>query len=212
MLGDEVVLFGGYDGSYLGDTWTFDGMKWRQVNTSSGSPSARQDPGLGTVSTNQIVLFGGTDTTGVVQGDTWSFDGSTWTELSDGGAQGPSARTLASIAGSGVNGGSVVLFGGDDGTNMALGDTWDFGLDGNSWSQDTLASNTPPGRSLAGMSPIVVNGANDFYEGVVLFGGDDVNGNQLSDTWTYAGLGAWSPVSGGTSPPPRDGPAMAFLQ
>jgi hypothetical protein len=31
----DVVLFGGYNGQYLGDTWTWDGSTWTQLSTTS---------------------------------------------------------------------------------------------------------------------------------------------------------------------------------
>jgi N-acetylneuraminic acid mutarotase len=38
-LGNEVVLFGGANGSYQGDTWTFDGTSWTQLGVSNPPPA-----------------------------------------------------------------------------------------------------------------------------------------------------------------------------
>ena len=40
-LGDELVLFGGWDINQdpLGDTWTFDGTTWTQVTTTPAPPA-----------------------------------------------------------------------------------------------------------------------------------------------------------------------------
>ncbi len=46
-LGGQVVLFGGYGGNYLNDTWTFDGSSWTQV-TGSG-PSARVEASMASI-------------------------------------------------------------------------------------------------------------------------------------------------------------------
>ena len=57
----QLVLFGGYDGGFLDDTWTWNGSTWTQM-TPATSPPARDsasmayDPGTG-----QLVLFGGWD-------------------------------------------------------------------------------------------------------------------------------------------------------
>lgn len=40
-----VVLFGGWAGSYLGDTWGWDGKKWTMVAT-TGPPARAGKPGM----------------------------------------------------------------------------------------------------------------------------------------------------------------------
>ena len=55
----QVVLFGGSNGSNLGDTWTYNGTTWTQQSPAS-SPSARYDSTLAyDATTGQVVLFGG---------------------------------------------------------------------------------------------------------------------------------------------------------
>jgi hypothetical protein len=77
----QLVLFGGYDGGFLDDTWTWNGSTWTQL-TPATSPPARDsasmayDPGTG-----QLVLFGGWDGNNIYN-DTWTWNGSTWTQLS----------------------------------------------------------------------------------------------------------------------------------
>jgi hypothetical protein len=203
-LGDEVVLFGGYNGTSLNDTWIFDGASWSQVMSPS-APSARQAPNVATLDSGTIVLFGGNAMDGTAQDDTWTFDGSTWTEVT-GLDPSPSGRTYAAMAGMGINTDVVTLFGGNDGNDMALGDTWTYGSSSD-WSKETNLSISPVGRVLAAMSTIQV-AAGGGITGVVLFGGDDINGSQLGDSWVYQQQ--WTQVTG-TNPPPRDGPSMAFL-
>jgi hypothetical protein len=73
----RLVLFGGYDNSYLGDTWEFDGAAWHEVSTSG--PSARRGSSMAYHEpTGQMVLFGGQNSSGEL-GDTWTYDGATWT-------------------------------------------------------------------------------------------------------------------------------------
>jgi hypothetical protein len=76
-LRSEVVLFGGWNGSYLGDTWTWDGTTWTEQQPPT-SPAARN--GMVTAfdaARGEVVGFGGHDGT-VAYGDTWTWDGTTW--------------------------------------------------------------------------------------------------------------------------------------
>jgi hypothetical protein len=200
-LGGEVVLFGGYNGATLNDTWIFDGATWRQVTTSN-APSPREGPSLATLDSTTVVLFGGNTMDGTAQNDTWTFDGSTWTQVA-GVTSSPSGRTYAAMAGVGVNADLVALFGGNDGKDMGLGDTWMFGPT-SGWSEETNLSTSPRGRDLTGMSTMQVATGG----GIVLFGGFDVDNNVLGDTWVYQQ--EWTQVTG-TGPPPRATPSMALL-
>jgi hypothetical protein len=202
-LGPSVVLFGGYDGTYRNDTWTFDGTRWHEVNVAS-PPPGRQAPNLATLDVSTIVLFGGTDSSGAYLNDTWTFDGSSWTQVPVIG-QTPPGRYIAAMASLGVDNEQVVLFGGDDGMNAPLGDTWTYTTSPGGWLQPNV-SIFPPARSLGGMSGF----QSSTFE-VVLFGGDDANANLLGDTWTFEGQGNWTQQTATPSPQPRDGPAMAFL-
>jgi len=96
--------------------------------------------------------------------------------------------------------GVTVLFGGRifNGQEMALiGDTWEY--DGSSWKK--VATDGPGLRERAGMTYDSKRGV------VVLFGGEDDNGN-LSDTWEWDGH-TWKQVAT-TGPSPRYSPAMAY--
>jgi hypothetical protein len=84
--GTKLVLFGGRSSAggdnALGDTWTFDGTTWAQVNPTT-SPSARYGHQMVVDSTGQIVLFGGTGgaNEGTQLGDSWGWNGTIWTLL-----------------------------------------------------------------------------------------------------------------------------------
>jgi Galactose oxidase, central domain len=73
------------------------------------SPSARTTAIAYDSGHNQIVLFGGFDTTGRALSDTWLWDGSNWTQ--QGFVTGPSPRGLHAMAYDSAHG-QVVLFGG----------------------------------------------------------------------------------------------------
>jgi len=70
-------------------------------------------------------------------------------------------------------------------------------------------------HSTPALSPtlMVASGAAVAYDPgigkVVLFGGSDANGHQLSDTWTWDGT-AWTKLSTPTSPPAREGATLGW--
>ena len=193
-----VVLFGGSDGTTLGDTWTYSQGVWTEVISSaqclaSTCPSPRAGASLGWDGVNDtLILFGGmSTTTGGYLRDTWSFSANSWTELIAGGSctstTCPSARSNASIAWD-ASDQELVLFGGV-GTGYD-NDTWVFY--GGAWQEVLSPSQCatracPSPRASAGMSQgLLTNG------GVLLFGGVGATG-MLNDTWSFQG-GAWTSV------------------
>jgi hypothetical protein len=190
----QLVLFGGTNGSYLGDTWTWNGTTW-SLFSSTGGPSARTNASMAYDSaTGQLVLFGGSDSSGYL-GDTWTWTGAGWSLFSSTG--GPSARANASMAYDSATG-QVVLFGGTNGGY--LGDTWTW--TGAGWSLFSSAGG-PSARAYASMAYDSATGQ------VVLFGGSGGSGG-LGDTWTWTGTG-WSLFSS-TGPPARQGASMDYDQ
>ncbi len=137
----QVVLFGGISnvntgGTFiLGDTWTWNGSDWTQQHPAS-SPPARADASLAyDGASGQLVLFGGTHTTGFNTpdlNDTWVWTGSNWVQQHP--ATVPPARTQAGQAYDTASG-QLVLFGGYDATGygVALNDTWTW--TGSNWVQ-----------------------------------------------------------------------------
>lgn len=79
---DQLVLFGGFGGDFLGDTWTFDGGTWTQRVTAT-SPSARLSPAMAYhAARGETLLFGGQKATAL--GDSWVWNGAAWSELTSG--------------------------------------------------------------------------------------------------------------------------------
>src|SRR5690348_13103037 len=74
-ISGHVILFGGYNGAYLNDTWTFDGTNWSKVSTSVAPPVRTAATMAFDRVSQKIVLFGGYN--GNYLGDTWTWDGST---------------------------------------------------------------------------------------------------------------------------------------
>ena len=199
----NLVLFGGDDGTdLLRETWVWNGSQWDDVTPASpsDSPPARNfasmafDPRSG-----QVVLFGGEGVGGRVN-DTWSWNGSVWVELNNGVALSPSPRSAASMAYDPATG-SMVLFGGGDGTSP-VNDTWS--LTGSTWTElNDGSSGSPSERMLASMAFDPASGS------LILFGGRDSGGTGLNDTWALSGSN-WNPANPSVSPPARLAASMDF--
>jgi N-acetylneuraminic acid mutarotase len=137
-LNGALVLFGGETNGLTGDTWSFDGKDW--TNLQIAGPSPRFSAAMAPIG-GKLVLFGGFDQLAPKNlGETWIFDGATWQELQ---VSGPSARSSPSMA---RLGDKLVLFGGYDGKDED--DTWTF--DGATWTRVDVPG--PPGRWLAAMT------------------------------------------------------------
>ncbi len=213
----KVLLFGGNDGTVLGDTWELSGRVW-SAPAVTNAPVARTEASMAyDPADGYTVLFGGLN--GAMLGDTWAFRDGAWTELwapAQGPASGgvacdayvggvntsslapcPSAREGASLAFDPAVGG-LVLYGGENAT-ANFGDTWTF-RDGN-WSELAPAQ-SPPWRSHASM-------AYDPSDGYLLLFGGLTTAGPVEDTWEFQG-GTWSPVTTTVSPSPRSSAAMTF--
>jgi hypothetical protein len=69
-----VVVFGGFNGAALGDTWEFDGTTWTQ--RAIPGPPARSHGMMAYDSRHQrVLLYGGSSGGGVRRNDTWVLDG-----------------------------------------------------------------------------------------------------------------------------------------
>ncbi|WP_180540508.1 Kelch repeat-containing protein [Nevskia soli] len=93
----QVVLFGGTNGSsYLGDTWSWNGVTRTWIeNFPATTPSPRRTVLAFDYAAGNVVLFGGDDAAGQL-GDTWIWDGVNWTELFP--PASPSPRSMGAFA------------------------------------------------------------------------------------------------------------------
>lgn len=188
-----TLLFGGNDGGYLADTWTWNGAAWTKLSPAT-SPSPRGGAAITyDATTHSVVLFGGTGPGGYLA-DTWTWDGTTWTPW---GVTGPSARSDASMTYDATTD-NIVLFGGQ-GSGGPLGDTWLWNA--TSWTSPTISSGAPSPRFASSFADDATT------DNIVLFGGQG-SGGPLGDTWTWDGA-AWSKQSA-ASPPARYGAPMVF--
>lgn len=214
-----LLLFGGdgVSGTYLNDTWLFQGGRWTDVTAEGGSPAPRAsaslifDPGAGV---NGSLLFGGCVAyflSVVCYNDTWLWQpGAGWNQLQVGVA--PPAEGFASL-GYDAQEGYAVLYGGFGTCGSVycfLNTTWEF-HSGTWWAVSPLAAE-PPARFSAGMA------WDASLRGLVLLGGlNGTTSTDQTDTWLFSG-GAWTRLPASVGPSPRsqaalaaDGPGNALL-
>ncbi len=81
-MSQKVMIFGGWNGLWLRDTWTYDGTTWTEV-FNPVSPSRRAGHAMAYDAVEHVVvMFGGWDGHQYLD-DTWLWDGatSTWTQV-----------------------------------------------------------------------------------------------------------------------------------
>jgi len=173
-----TVVFGGYNGSFLGDTWEWNGTSW--ANVPGTAPVPRADSFMPFDSDRGVmVLFGGLAGAGV-RGDTWEYNG-TWTQRA---TTGPPIRWIQRMAYDSDRG-VTVMFGGAHPGGLR-GDTWEW--NGTSWTQINIPG--PPARYGHAMA------YDPDRHVTVLFGGQvgfDFGVGPLGDTWEYDGV-SWTQV------------------
>jgi hypothetical protein len=170
----KIVLFGGFDGSFLFDTWTWNGTDWHQESPTH-SPALRGDTTsmCFDYTNNNIVMWGGVNSSGTDVQETWVWDGTDWTHIST--AHAPSSRNLFSMADS-SNCGFVVGVGGRETGSLAFMDeTWEW--DGTDWTQLTPTNNPTVG---AGKS------CRDVVTGRILYFIGQDSSTFFSETWTFS--------------------------
>ncbi len=206
----QILLFGGFNGGYLSDTWVFNSGVWTQrcLSCVSGTnkplgargPAMAYDPGL-----KQLVLFGG-NASGVYSKQMWAWNDASniWVEL----CKAPSScDTNKPVARSGhimsqdVDG-DIIVFGGFNGATL-VSDTYMYDSTSNNWSKYT-GTPVPASRQQAGAA------YDTNRKRVVMFGGKGVSG-AINDTMEWDGQKwiAAFPVAVGTVPSVRS-TSMAY--
>ena len=172
-VSQKIVLFGGEDTGYFGDTWTFDGTTWTQLHPAL-SPSARSNTQMAYDKvTHQLVLFGGWSGANYL-GDTWLWDGATsnWTQANPSSSPPPMVGALIFTD---PTTGHVAAWGGWDGHHYQS-KTWRW--TGTTWKQLKTA-NTPSGRACS------TYGLDPKTKSVVMFGG--LADSNPENTWIWDG-------------------------
>jgi hypothetical protein len=187
----KTIFFGGYDGTYLDQTWTFDGTVWTQIKKnpppSRSLTSMWYDPTL-----KKTVIYGGlgrlTPNDRLTRyDDMWAFDGIGWTQIKPDTT--PGMRYGAQVAVD-PRTNHTILFGGirldiDANNNQVqsyANDTWEW--DGTTWKKINSIL-TPPARENGGLA------FDPIRNEIVMFAG--YAGSYLSDLWSLNN-GQWTQV------------------
>jgi len=200
----EVVLFGGWKGSYptglRNETWTWDGTTWTQ-RFPAHAPPPRDSAAMAYDGVRKnVVLFSGTNYYSYCVHDTWVWDGQDWIEQTAwSGNAGPPCRYGAAAAFDAARG-EFVVFGGRGWGNGVLGDTWTW--NGSSWAARAPAT-SPIGR------PWTRAAYDPNREEVVLFGGSGGSSLSYADTWAWNGT-TWTPRTPETVPGPRHSHILVY--
>jgi PKD repeat protein len=207
---NETVYFGGCLGiscsTASNQTWVFSHGTWTNVTNFWDAPPARDYASMDyDANMQQVLLFGGSNSTGVDLNDTWLFNGEIWTNVTspDGGyGPGPAARYGAVMAfdPQPEENGSV-LFGGY-GVGGWYNDTWVW-QGGAGW--------VPLTPSIAPSSTVYGGMAYDAAsEDLILFGGYTEASGYSSQTWEFYS-GQWWTTQTSSSPPPRDSFQITYV-
>jgi hypothetical protein len=189
----RVILFGGFNGAYLGDTWTWDGTNWTQVTTGA-APTPVTGPMLFVDPLTQSVLkYGGYDGH-FYNLNMYRWTASGWVQLNP--TTVPYARSTAVVISDPPHN-QVVLFGGLGSVNPNNTWTWN----GTDWTE--VFPNTQP--------PLVYDSAGAFDPAIghpILFGGGS-GGQDIQDTWEWTGTD-WVQLFPQNMPSPREAFGLAY--
>jgi Galactose oxidase, central domain len=201
-----VVLIGGlsepqHNAPLLDDVWTYNSSRWTNLTVNPIPPFRTSMAMTYDQKDGYVLLFGGQNNSGTPLADTWKYVSGVWFQLTP--PESPPARYDASIAYDANSADQyVVLFGGY-GRASILDDTWSF-VRGN-WTEVNPSSGAPTPRYGAAMA----YDSNSRVARLVLFGGEDPQGDLLNDTWLYFN-GNWSNVSAAKAPPTLVNASMVY--
>ncbi len=174
----RVLLFGGADAGAFryADTWEWDGTVWVETTPLGPVPPFPWDFVMAWDSPRaRTVLFAGTVTLGSSASETWEWDGSAWRNATPSGPK-PPVREAPAVALQ-EDRGRVVLFGGRSDTGrLSFADLWEW--DGHAWVDATPRFGESP-RGVVSHGLAYDSGRRR----TVLFGGADLSGALLDETW-----------------------------
>jgi len=198
-VGDRMIVFGGYDGSYRYDLWALSlgaSPEWTELASSGGWPSGRYghaaiyDP-----TDNRMVVFGGWNASSQLN-DVWALSlgaSPEWTLLAPSGT--PPSEREGHTAIYDPTDNRMVVFGGYDGAGMR-NDVWALSLGASpEWTLLTPSGTPPSERHL---HTAIYDPTDDR---MVVFGGHD--GSYRYDVWALS-LGAspeWTLLAPSGTPP-----------
>ncbi|MHC4192383.1 MAG: Kelch repeat-containing protein, partial [Planctomycetota bacterium] len=180
----KLLLFGGYNGSVLSDTWSYDtgANTWASLSPAT-SPSARYAMAA-CLHSNTICMFGGYTGGADIQ-DLWTWNGTNWVETTLSGASLPVARKWAAMASDGNT--AIILWGGD--VNGTLDDSvWVINPTTGETGENIPEFPRPEARKMHSMY------YDSLQDAVIMFGGRSMVDNEpLNDAWSYKNS-AWTPL------------------
>jgi len=200
---NQIVLWGGITqgssqgpGTFLTDTWVWDGSNWNQQFPQTSPPKLFNEAMIYDAASSQMVLYG--------NNQTWLWDGSNWTQPAS--SYGPTEMNSGIAMAYDAGHSQVVLLGEvEQGSGQMVMQTWVW--NGMDW---TLLSpmNNPSARYGHAMAYDAAHGH------VVLFGGccyqlPPMAGVNFDDTWVWDGS-SWAQESPANSPPARYLHGMAY--
>ncbi len=178
---NKTIMFGGYDGSILNQTWWYTNNSWIQQSPAT-SPSPRIAHSMIYDSNRHVmVMFGGFNH-GVYNNETWEYDGTNWVHIFT--ANSPPIRSGHVMAYDTFRN-KTILFGGRENSTF-YGDTWEY--DGINWTERFLEGQLPISRDSA---RLVFNATE---KKAIMFGGLSSSFDSLRDTWQYDGT-EWTQIN-----------------
>jgi len=186
---EVVFLFGGMalNGDTVNSTWAWNGTTWSDLAPVSSPPPRWGGPMAYDPENEQMVLFGGIGgTTGPGYPDTWTWDGTTWTEQSP--SHAPPLGFGLPMAYSPTTGSVIKL------AATFSGETETWGWDGTDWTRVSTFGNPPAPRVAYTLA------LDEANEKLVLFGGFEMEGQTLADTWTFGVQTDQAPIATVSSP------------
>jgi hypothetical protein len=202
--GVGLVIFGGQAGAdFFNDLWAYDPASnaWLPMPASGAIPVPRYGSCAAIGPDGRLWISHGFTNEGQRFADTraYDFETGTWTDETPAG-DAPIRRCLHACWW--TDDGGLILYGGQTTGTTALGDLWRLtpgerpGT--NAWAELHPGGALPPDRNLYA--------AARWGSGTVVFGGQDLDGDYLADTWLLADDAAALPLdAGGDAPAPRSG-------
>jgi len=194
----SIIIFGGsqvFEGvlvdsaTYrLEDPWNWDSA-WEKLSTGGAPPSARAEHTAVYDYNNNMVVFGGYTSPDVASSETYTLGlgvgpPAQWTKESTSGAI-PARYGHSAVWADW----QMVVFGGKDSSGGLLNDCWR--LESSSWFEISVSGDKPSARWQH--SAFWIPGGPMESGGMLIFGGEDEQGNPLDDVWFLQGPGAGQP-------------------
>ena len=195
----KSVLFGGFDDvfNYRDDTWTWDGVKWTEVDTDDEPENRAQMAMWYDPLAKKTILYSGVGRPDIEDkvkrfADMWSFDGGNWTRMNETVAPGIRFGSMTAVH---PTTGKVTLFGGLRATVSEDGKTIDQFYDDDMWIWDG-AANTWTEVATPEFGPSKrQNGGFDYdpQTGKLVLTAGFAGNFYFSDTWMWDG-DSWEPL------------------